>query len=76
MLLACVAPGMKASNAHSLPTGSSSFPPRSTICGEASGGMPPESAIRMLDWQYGENGRLIYNCEPYRWAGGGLCKNQ
>ena len=44
--------------------------------GEASGGMPPESAIRMLDWQYGENGRLIYNCEPYRWAGGGLCKSQ
>jgi len=27
-----------------------------------------------LDWQYGENGRLIYNCEPYRWLGGGLCK--
>lgn len=44
--------------------------------GEASGGMPPENAIRMLDWQYGENGRLIYNCEPYRWAGGGLCKSQ
>lgn len=43
---------------------------------EASGGMPPESAIRMLDWQYGENGRLIYNCEPYRWAGGGLCKGR
>lgn len=41
-----------------------------------SGGMPPENAIRMLDWQYGENGRLIYNCEPYRWAGGGLCKRQ
>ena len=44
--------------------------------GDASGGMPPESAIRMLDWQYGENGRLIYNCEPYRWAGGGVCKSQ
>jgi len=43
---------------------------------EPSGGMPPENAIRMLDWQYGENGRLIYNCEPYRWAGGGLCKRQ
>lgn len=40
----------------------------------ASGGMPPENAIRMLDWQYGENGRLIYNCEPYRWLGGGLCR--
>ena len=43
---------------------------------EPSGGMPPEDVIRMLDWQYGENGRLIYNCEPYRWAGGGLCKRQ
>ena len=41
---------------------------------EPSGGMPPENVLRTLDWQYGENGRLIYNCEPYRWAGGGLCK--
>ncbi|MDC6458995.1 arylsulfatase, partial [Luminiphilus sp.] len=40
----------------------------------ASGGMPPENAILMLDWQYGENGRLIYDCEPYRWLGGGLCR--
>ena len=48
----------------------------SALQDEASGGMPPESAIRVLDWQYGENGRLIYNCEPYRWAGGGLCKSQ
>ena len=47
-----------------------------TLQSESSPGMPPESAIRMLDWQYGENGRLIYNCEPYRWAGGGLCKSQ
>ena len=50
--------------------------PNTALQGEASGGMPPESAIRMLDWQYGENGRLIYNCEPYRWAGGGLCKDK
>ena len=37
--------------------------------------IPPPYAMKPLDWQYGENGRLLYNCEPYRWAGGGLCKN-
>ena len=37
-------------------------------------GMPPERALRPLDWQYGEAGRLIYNCEPYPWLGGGLCQ--
>ena len=37
-------------------------------------GMVPPDAIAPLDWQYGENGRLIYNCEPYRWLKGGLCK--
>lgn len=37
-------------------------------------GMPPAFAIPALDWQHGEAGRLIYNCEPYRIAGGGLCK--
>lgn len=53
------------------------YPQRETVLqSEPSGGMPPEDVIRMLDWQYGENGRLIYNCEPYRWAGGGLCKRQ
>jgi arylsulfatase A-like enzyme len=36
--------------------------------------IPPARAMVPLDWQYGESGRLIYNCEPYRWAGGGLCK--
>ena len=51
------------------------YPQQETVLqSEPSGGMPPEDVIRMLDWQYGENGRLIYNCEPYRWAGGGLCK--
>lgn len=37
-------------------------------------GMPPAFALPPLDWQHGEAGRLIYNCEPYRFAGGGLCK--
>lgn len=37
-------------------------------------GMPPAFALQPLDWQHGEAGRLIYNCEPYRFAGGGLCK--
>ena len=53
------------------------YPQQETVLqSEPSGGMPPEDVIRMLDWQYGENGRLIYNCEPYRWAGGGLCRRQ
>jgi arylsulfatase B len=37
-------------------------------------GMPPAFALAPLDWQHGEAGRLIYNCVPYRFAGGGLCK--
>lgn len=37
-------------------------------------GMPPPFALPALDWQHGEVGRLIYNCEPYRLLGGGLCK--
>lgn len=37
-------------------------------------GMVPEFALKPLDWQHGESGRLIYNCEPYGFAGGGLCK--
>ena len=37
-------------------------------------GMAPAFAIRPLDWQHGEAGRLIYDCEPYEWLGGGLCK--
>ncbi|MGI9273795.1 MAG: sulfatase-like hydrolase/transferase [Endozoicomonas sp.] len=38
-------------------------------------GMPPAHAIRPLDWQHGEAGRLIYNCEPVKVLGGGLCRN-
>ncbi|MCP4005532.1 MAG: sulfatase-like hydrolase/transferase [bacterium] len=37
-------------------------------------GMPPPFAIRPLDWQHGEAGRLIYDCEPVEFLGGGLCK--
>ena len=37
-------------------------------------GMPPEFALPILDWQHGEAGRLIYDCEPYAILGGGLCK--
>lgn len=37
-------------------------------------GMAPGFAIRPLDWQHGESGRLIYDCEPYPMLGGGLCK--
>jgi arylsulfatase A-like enzyme len=42
--------------------------------GEAAPGMPPPYALRALDWQHGEAGRLIYNCEPYPLVGGGLCR--
>jgi len=37
-------------------------------------GMAPEYAIPILDWQHGEAGRMIYDCEPYGFLGGGLCK--
>jgi arylsulfatase A-like enzyme len=40
----------------------------------AAPGMPPPYALKALDWQHGEAGRLIYNCEPYQVIGGGLCK--
>ena len=36
-------------------------------------GMPPPEGIRPLDWQHGEAGRLIYDCEPWQLLGGGLC---
>ena len=40
----------------------------------AAPGMPPAYALKILDWQHGEAGRLIYNCEPYKYIGGGLCR--
>ena len=41
---------------------------------EPAPGMPPEYALPILDYQHGEAGRLIYDCEPYAWLGGGLCR--
>ena len=37
-------------------------------------GMAPAYALPTLDFQHGEAGRLIYDCEPYSLLGGGLCK--
>ncbi len=37
-------------------------------------GMPPDFALRPLDWQHGEAGRLIYDCVPLAILGGGFCK--
>jgi arylsulfatase A-like enzyme len=37
-------------------------------------GMAPSFALPVLDFQHGEAGRLIYDCEPYSVLGGGLCK--
>lgn len=39
-------------------------------------GMPPAFALPALDWQHGDAGRLIYNCEPYKALGGGICKSK
>jgi hypothetical protein len=36
--------------------------------------MAPPEAIPILDYQHGEAGRLIYDCEPRQILGGGLCK--
>ena len=41
---------------------------------EPAPGMPPPYALRALDWMHGETGRLIYDCEPYGFVDGGLCK--
>jgi arylsulfatase A-like enzyme len=48
--------------------------PLEELQAEPAPGMPPKHALVPLDWQFGENGRLIYNCEPYKWLGGGLCR--
>ncbi len=48
--------------------------PLDKLQSEAAPGLPPAHAIRPLDWQHGEAGRLIYDCEPWPWLGGGLCK--
>ena len=41
---------------------------------EPAPGMPPPFALRPLDWQHGEAGRLIYDCDPWPLLGGGLCR--
>ncbi len=41
---------------------------------EAASGMPPRYALPGLDWMHGEQGRLIYNCDPWPLLGGGLCR--
>jgi arylsulfatase A-like enzyme len=52
-----------------------SYPvPLDELQNEPAPGMPPPNAIRPLDWMHGEVGRLIYDCEPYPWLGGGLCQ--
>jgi arylsulfatase A-like enzyme len=40
----------------------------------APGMAPDETTKRILDWQHGETGRLLYDCDPYALLGGGLCK--
>ena len=37
-------------------------------------GMAPPEVLPVLDFQHGEAGRLIYDCEPYALLGGGLCR--
>ena len=41
---------------------------------EPAPGMAPSYALPVLDYQHGEAGRLIYDCEPWSILGGGLCK--
>ncbi len=48
--------------------------PIEALQAEPAPGMPPAFALPILDFQHGEAGRLIYDCEPYALLGGGLCK--
>jgi arylsulfatase A-like enzyme len=48
--------------------------PVAELQAEPAPGMPPKFALPVLDWQHGEAGRLIYDCEPYALLGGGVCK--
>ena len=50
--------------------------PADQLQGKAAPGMPPKRALAPLDRQYGERGRLIYNCEPRQIIGGGGCANR
>lgn len=50
--------------------------PISDLQPEPAPGMPPPETLKALDWQHGEAGRLIYNCEPYGFVDGGLCRKK
>lgn len=53
----------------------STFPvPLAQLQDHSAPGMAPSFALPILDYQHGEAGRLIYDCEPYSILGGGLCK--
>jgi arylsulfatase A-like enzyme len=41
---------------------------------EPAPGMAPPYARRALDWMHGEGGRLLYDCEPWPFLNGGLCR--
>ncbi|MEN8158649.1 MAG: arylsulfatase [Myxococcota bacterium] len=43
--------------------------------GPAPGMAPDHRTKQILDWQHGEVGRLLYDCDPYPWLGGGLCRD-
>lgn len=48
--------------------------PIADLLDEPAPGMAPPQMRPALDWQHGEQGRIIYDCEPYAILGGGLCK--
>jgi arylsulfatase A-like enzyme len=52
-----------------------SYPvPIEDLLDEPAPGMIPPALRRAFDWQHGEQGRVIYDCEPYAVLGGGLCR--
>jgi arylsulfatase A-like enzyme len=48
--------------------------PVEELLDEPAPGMAPPALRRMLDWQHGEQGRILYDCEPYPILGGGVCR--
>jgi arylsulfatase A-like enzyme len=48
--------------------------PVADLLDEPAPGMAPPAMRRALDWQHGEAGRVIYDCEPWALIGGGICK--
>jgi arylsulfatase A-like enzyme len=52
-----------------------SYPiPIDELLDEPAPGMAPPEMRRALDWQHGEQGRVLYDCEPWAIVGGGLCR--